>query len=83
LPSHPHINSLTSRPPLLQGKGAKGERLWRLSIRDNGKGFDPDKLEFPGNGLINMRKRMTEIDGEFIIRSTPGEGTVLHLLILH
>jgi signal transduction histidine kinase len=46
-----------------------------LSIRDNGKGFDPDTLKYPGNGLINMRKRMENIMGEFRIETKPGNGT--------
>jgi len=53
----------------------------RLSIRDNGKGFDPGKLEFPGNVLISMKKRMHDTGGEFFIHSHPGEGTEIELEI--
>jgi len=48
---------------------------FKISIKDDGKGFDPDKLEFPGNGLGNMKKRMDDIGGEFFIRSEVGKGT--------
>jgi signal transduction histidine kinase len=51
------------------------EHGFRIMIRDNGNGFDPEKLEFPGNGLINMKKRMNDIGGEFLIKSLIGEGT--------
>jgi signal transduction histidine kinase len=54
---------------------------FKISIRDDGKGFDPDKLEFPGNGLINMKKRMNDIGGEIFIRSEPGLGTEIELIV--
>jgi len=50
-----------------------------ISIRDDGKGFDPEKLEFPGNGLVNMKKRMKDIGGEIVIRSEVGAGTEVEL----
>jgi len=81
------IITLTSLPgrqdgfsPSPSGEGAGGRGV-RLSIRDNGKGFDQDNLEFPGNGLINMKKRMHDIGGEFFIHSHPGEGTEIELEI--
>ena len=51
------------------------EHGFRILIKDDGHGFEPDKLEFPGNGLVNMKKRMADIGGEFVIRSKVGEGT--------
>jgi signal transduction histidine kinase len=54
---------------------------FRISIRDDGKGFDPGRRDFPGNGLINMKKRMHDIGGEFLIHSHPGEGTEIELVI--
>jgi signal transduction histidine kinase/ligand-binding sensor domain-containing protein len=45
------------------------------SIRDNGRGLDLDGHDGTGNGLVNMRKRMTAVGGEFTIESTPGAGT--------
>jgi signal transduction histidine kinase len=52
---------------------------FRILIKDNGRGFEPDKLEFPGNGLINMKKRMNDIGGEIVIRSKAGEGTEIEI----
>ncbi|MBE0648958.1 MAG: hypothetical protein IH596_14395 [Bacteroidales bacterium] len=75
------VNDLTPQPHLLQGEGAKGERSFTISIRDNGNGFDPAALEFPGNGLTNMNKRMYDIGGEFFIYSHPGEGTEIKLIV--
>ncbi|MCK9399483.1 MAG: GAF domain-containing sensor histidine kinase [Bacteroidales bacterium] len=48
---------------------------FRILIKDDGKGFDPGKLEFPGNGLVNMKKRMNDIGGGFLISSGIGDGT--------
>lgn len=55
---------------------------FRIRIKDNGKGFNSDKLEFPGNGLINMKKRMNDIGGEFSIISAVDEGTEIELLLI-
>jgi signal transduction histidine kinase len=53
---------------------------FKILIKDNGKGFDSDNLEFPGNGLVNMKKRMKDIGGEILIRSEPGSGTEIELI---
>jgi signal transduction histidine kinase len=58
------------------------EHGFRILIKDNGHGFDPDKLEFPGNGLVNMKKRMNDIGGEIVIRSIVGEGTEIELIMV-
>jgi signal transduction histidine kinase len=55
---------------------------FRMMVKDDGRGFDPGKLEFPGNGLINMKKRMNDIGGEFLIRSKAKEGTEIELVVL-
>jgi signal transduction histidine kinase len=56
-----------------------------LIVRDNGKGFDPDKVVDDGAyrhfGLSGMRERAGYLGGRFVIRSAPGEGTsvVMHI----
>jgi signal transduction histidine kinase len=57
------------------------EKGFRIRIKDDGTGFDPGNLEFPGNGLVNMKRRMNDIGGEFLIRSNIGEGTEIELEI--
>jgi signal transduction histidine kinase len=57
------------------------EHGFRLMIKDDGKGFEHDSPEFPGNGLINMKKRMNDIEGKFLIKSKTGEGTVIELVV--
>ncbi|MCP4398220.1 MAG: PAS domain S-box protein, partial [bacterium] len=51
-----------------------------LSIRDSGIGFDPEKeKKRAGLGLVSMQERMHLIQGEFSIRSQPGEGTLIRV----
>jgi len=49
-----------------------------LEIKDNGVGFEPDKLR-SGNGLNNMRTRSASLSGECRIEATPGKGTTVLL----
>ena len=49
-----------------------------LSIRDNGRGFDPEAEETQlGNGLRNIRDRARTIGGTLSISSLPGQGTTI------
>ena len=53
----------------------------RLIVDDEGKGFDPqtvfavDHSHLHGIGLATIQEWMNDIGGEFIIESTPGQGT--------
>ncbi len=48
-----------------------------LSIRDDGKGFDPQG-EFPGHlGLKSMRERLERLGGRLQVTSALGEGTTI------
>ena len=61
----------------------ESEGRLRVTIRDDGTGFEPDALhatpEGRGLGLLGNAERMAEIGGIFTIRSRPGEGTVVIL----
>lgn len=57
------------------------EQEFLIMIRDDGKGFNPTRLEYSGNGLANMKKRMEDIGGGFIIRSEGGFGTEVELSV--
>jgi len=47
-----------------------------LTVQDNGKGFDPEKIRgAEGHGLKNIRLRVESLSGRFDIDSTPGKGT--------
>jgi signal transduction histidine kinase/ligand-binding sensor domain-containing protein len=53
-----------------------------FGITDNGKGFDPSHVKRFGNGLINMKKRMEDVNGTYFIKSKTGEGTTTELTLL-
>lgn len=58
--------------------------LLRLSVSDDGRGFDPANPGLvPGRhlGLISMRERATEIGGSLDVRSYPGRGTEIVLVV--
>lgn len=55
------------------------ERLLRIEINDNGRGFEADAAARAGDGLDNMRRRMEEIGGELVITGQPREGTNIRL----
>jgi len=47
-----------------------------LSIRDNGIGFDVAASTHKGGiGLLSMKERVRLVDGEFALKSAPGQGT--------
>ncbi|MCX5723680.1 MAG: PAS domain S-box protein [Nitrospirae bacterium] len=47
----------------------------RLSIRDNGRGFNPASVKGSGQGLINMAARAQKIGGRFTVFSSHKTGT--------
>jgi signal transduction histidine kinase/ligand-binding sensor domain-containing protein len=53
----------------------------KLTIRDDGTGFDPDDKELTetGNGLKSMRRRTIELGGAFEVRSAKGEATTIEV----
>lgn len=53
----------------------------QLEISDNGKGFDKEQNEL-GNGLVNMQKRIEEINGSFQIHSEVSKGTQITITLL-
>lgn len=59
-----------------------GDAIIKLSIDDNGKGFDVDAFEQAGNiGLKLIKDRVEMLGGTFNLDSTPGLGTRLSLTI--
>jgi signal transduction histidine kinase len=47
----------------------------RLSVRDNGRGFNPEAAKGTGHGLRNMAARAQKIGGRFTVMSKVNEGT--------
>ena len=52
------------------------EKLLRVSIEDNGCGFDIAETRM-GHGLMNMKQRLADIGGSCSIQSCPGKGTTV------
>jgi signal transduction histidine kinase len=51
-----------------------------ITVEDNGKGFDPEVAEAGGgNGLKNIRQRVTALNGNLEIASAPGKGTEVNI----
>jgi signal transduction histidine kinase len=59
------------------------ERVVMLSVRDYGTGFDRTfaRKESVGLGLIHMEERVRLMGGRFLIRSSPGRGTLVRAWI--
>jgi two-component system, NarL family, sensor kinase len=52
--------------------------FFRLSIRDNGVGFDEDRVR-KGNGIKNLYRRAAEMNSKLQILSQAGRGTTISL----
>lgn len=57
-------------------KLAMKDHCLAFSVEDDGMGFDPDVVR-PGQGLVNLRDRLSGLGGSAEIRSAPGAGTSL------
>jgi signal transduction histidine kinase len=51
-----------------------------VSVRDDGVGFD-ETTATTGQGLENMRQRAEAIEGRLSLRSTPGRGTAIEVVL--
>jgi signal transduction histidine kinase len=71
-----HANA--TRAEVTIGQRPFGERF--VNITDDGDGFAGDD-DAAGQGLKNMRARAESIEGGFTLRSTPGRGTALEVVL--
>ena len=51
-----------------------------VTIRDDGTGFVPG-TDAAAQGLANMRQRAAAIGGAFTLKSAPGRGTAVELVL--
>ncbi len=58
----------------------KSDQLLKLTIADDGKGFDPNDNR-KTLGLLGMKERAIMIGGELDIHSRPGRGTIITVTI--
>ena len=49
----------------------------RVSVRDNGVGFDVNESRTSAHGLLGMRYRLETEGGELLLTSSPGAGTLI------
>ena len=69
---------------VVQIRSQKEQDRVRFTVRDNGAGFDPEKLNSRagrGVGLVAMEERLNMIGGSFAIESREQEGTTLSFTI--
>jgi signal transduction histidine kinase len=71
-----HANA--TRAEVVIGRRLSGERF--VAIEDDGEGFPPE-APTGGQGLRNMRARASSIDGGLSVRSSPGLGTALEVVL--
>lgn len=50
-------------------------------MRDDGRGFDPDRVSKTSLRLVGLRERALMLGGEVSISSAPGQGTALEVRI--
>ena len=48
-----------------------------LTVTDDGRGFDPDRVPAHHFGLIGMQERIALVHGHLTVDSTPGKGTTI------
>jgi signal transduction histidine kinase len=71
-------HAAATRAEVTIGERPFGERF--VTITDDGAGFDGEEAP-AGQGLKNMRARAEAIEGGFSLRSTPGRGTALEVVL--
>jgi signal transduction histidine kinase len=54
----------------------EAQRL-RVTIEDDGKGFDPSRTK--GMGLLGIEERVSHLGGTFAVESQPGRGATLRV----
>jgi len=51
----------------------------QVSIRDDGRGIDPNHT--PGHGILGMQERVQALGGQHVLKSEPARGTTVHIVI--
>ncbi|USK57963.1 PAS domain-containing sensor histidine kinase [Peribacillus asahii] len=59
----------------------KDDHYVNLTIVDNGIGFNQGNIQSEGLGLKHMEERVTQLGGDFLIRSSVGNGTQIKIKI--
>ena len=56
----------------------EGNRV-SVSVHDDGRGFDPNRIHTQGLGLLGMKERVRALEGNIRLTSEPGQGTLITL----
>ncbi|HEX7057047.1 MAG TPA: sensor histidine kinase [Bacilli bacterium] len=70
-----------SRATKMEVRLHKKDDSVRLSVRDNGIGFDPNVQKQASYGLTTMQERVNEVGGSLSIVTAPGKGTRVDIRI--
>lgn len=57
----------------------KDSNIFSVVLKDNGIGFEIGDLQHAGNGLKNMERRISDLDGTINIISSPGNGVEIKI----
>jgi nitrate/nitrite-specific signal transduction histidine kinase len=57
-----------------------GAKEIQICLVDDGSGFDLH-AEHEGFGLLGMKERVDQMGGQFILRSMPGQGTEIQIIL--
>jgi signal transduction histidine kinase len=52
----------------------------QLTIEDDGVGFDLEEADL-GNGILNLKKRVSDLKGKFSLHSSPNQGTRIDVIL--
>lgn len=58
-----------------------GNNMLELTVKDNGKGFESDKMSRKTLGILGMKERAAAINGKYLIESLPGKGTTVKVQV--
>lgn len=64
-----------ARPRRVTVSAARSARGLRLTVEDDGRGFQPAAAADTGQGLASMRRRASALGGTLEVCSVPGDGT--------
>jgi signal transduction histidine kinase len=72
-----HSGAQNVRISLDETPAADGVRVLRVSVHDDGRGFDPSQEA--GLGILGIRERVTQLAGKLEVDSKPGSGTTIRI----
>lgn len=58
-----------------------GPGEFRVSVEDNGRGFDVEARLGAGDGLVNVQRRVESVGGRVEVASCPGHGSTFRLIM--